>query len=85
MKRLIISVLVAAALTIGLSTLVQSPANGPTIFSAMLLPFYMVGALVSGNAHEPNEVVCYLSMFLFFFAVSLAVQLTWLNWRKAER
>ena len=85
MKRLLISVFVAAVLTVGVLTLVQRPANGPTIFSVLLLPFYMVGVLVSGNAHEPNELVCYLSMFLFFFVVSLAVQFTWLNWRRAGR
>jgi hypothetical protein len=77
MKRLLIAVLLAAALTAGLLALVELPSNGPTIFSLILLPFYMIGVLVSHNAHQPDEFACYASMFLFFFLVSLAGLAVW--------
>jgi hypothetical protein len=64
MKKLALSVLVAGIVTVTLVLLAQMPTTGPSIFSIVLLPFYVIGSIVSGNPHAPNEAVVYLSMFI---------------------
>jgi hypothetical protein len=85
MKKLLIAVLLATALTVGLLALAQLPSNGPTLFSLMILPFYIIGAMFSHNAHQPNEAVTYSTMFLFFFVVSFVGLAVWSRWRGSAK
>jgi len=85
MKRLLISVLLAAGLTAGLFAMARVPSKGPTIFTLMILPFYMVGALVSHNAHQPDEIAGYASMFLFFLLISYGGLVAWSKWRRGTK
>ena len=80
MKRVLISLSLAAVLTAGLLAVTRLPSSGPAFFSLLLLPFYMIGVVVSHNAHQPNELACYASMLLFFFLVSLAGLAVWTSW-----
>jgi len=84
MKRIAISLLIAAGLMAGFLALANRPSNGPNIFSVMEMPFYMVGALFSSNAHAPSEIACYSSMFLFFFFISFRAYVAWSNWRRGK-
>jgi len=88
MKRLLISILLAGAITAGLLAAAQLPSGGPTVVSLVILPFYMVGVLgvlFSHNAHQPNEIASYSSMFLFFFLISFGGQLVWSRRRGATK
>ena len=85
MKRLLIAIVLAAVLTAGLLALARLPASGPTVFSLLVLPFYMIGGMVSHNVHQPNEFACYASMFLFFFLVSLAGLAVWASWHGSAK
>jgi glucan phosphoethanolaminetransferase (alkaline phosphatase superfamily) len=76
-KRCFISAVLAAVLMAGLLYLADQPSNGPNIFTTSVLPFYMIGVLFSGNAHEPSEIPTYISMYLFFFVIVYAALFIW--------
>lgn len=77
MKRLVISIVLAGLTTWGIVALAQLPSGGPTILSLVILPFYMLGAVFSHNAHAPNELVSYSCMYLFFLLVCFGAQVIW--------
>ena len=77
LTRISISALVAAALMGGLLFAIRIPSRGPTIFSMLCLPFYMIGVLFSHSVHAPDEIATNTSMFLFFFVVAYAVFSLW--------
>lgn len=57
--------------------LAHQPSNGPNIFTMSVMPFYMVGVLFSGNAHQPSEIPAFISMYLFFFVFVYAALFLW--------
>ena len=81
-KRFLISAVLAVVLTVGLLYLAHQPSNGPNIFTLSTLPFYMIGVLFSGNAHQPSEIPAYLSMYLFFFIIVYAGLFIWSKLKK---
>lgn len=81
MKRLLIAVFLAAGLTSGLVALARVPSDGPMVFSLLILPFYMFGVAVSHNAHQPNEIASFGSMFCCFFLLTFGGQVLWSRYR----
>ena len=77
MKKLIIPIVVGLTLTAGIRLCAGLPSQGPTIWSIIVLPFYVIGGLVSGSIHAPNEIAIYAAMFAFFFLLALLVQVAW--------
>ena len=75
--RLLVSAAMAGLLMASLLYLAHQPSNGPNIFTMSVLPFYMIGVLFSGNAHQPSEIPAYISMYLFFYGLVYVVLLIW--------
>jgi len=76
-KRSLISTLLSVVLMALLLLGLRMPSNGPNIFSVFCLPFYMIGVLFTHNAHAPDDIVVYSSMFLFFFVITFIGQVLW--------
>lgn len=74
MSRILVSAAIAIAATAGLLFAIRIPSDGPSIFSMLILPFYMVGVVFSRNAHQPDTTATYISMFMFFFGIAFATQ-----------
>ena len=71
-KRVLISAIVAILLQaslVGLATVAQRTSNGQDVFTFCLMPFYIIGAFLSGSAEDPSGIIIYLSMFLAFFGI----------------
>ena len=71
--RLLISAALAVPLMLWWLHLARQPSDGPTILTNSIVPFYLFGALFSGNYHAPSEVTSYLSMYVFAFILVYAV------------
>jgi hypothetical protein len=71
--QFLVSAVLAGALTAGLLYAVSIPSKGPTIFSLLCLPFYMIGMHFSGSIHQPETIATFLSMFLFFFIITFGL------------
>ena len=73
-KGILICALVAAALEAGLLFAAHQPSNGPDIFTLCVVPFFAFASVFNGSL---GDVVFYLSMFLFFFAITFLAYLVW--------
>jgi hypothetical protein len=88
-KRILISIAAAAVLEIlwyGLMILAsQGPNNdGQDFVTQCSMPFYMIGALFSGSAEDPNSFAIFFSMFVFLLLVSYVAQIIWKRIRESS-
>ncbi len=83
-KRTLFSLIGAALLTLVVYLGLQMHSSGPDVFSLIILPFYIISSLVSGNPHEPNEAIGYTIMFAFFFCAVFACQVLWSKLRRGR-
>ena len=70
-KTLFVSLLVAAGITAGVHATVNLSSILGDISRIIIFPFYIVGSVVSGNVHAPNEAAGYIAMFICFFVLLL--------------
>jgi len=82
-KRSLVAALTSVVVVVLLLAGLRMPSGGPDVFSMVLLPFYMVGVMFSHNAHQPDEVATYSSMFIFFFIVTFTGQVLWSRWHRS--
>jgi len=74
-KGILICAVMAAALEAGLLFAEHQPSNGPNVFTLCVVPFFAFASAFIGSL---GNVVFYLSMFLFFFVITLLPYLLWL-------
>jgi hypothetical protein len=88
-KRILISIAAAAVLEIlwcGLMFIaLQGPNNdGQDFLTQCSMPFFMIGALFSGSAEDPNGFAMFFSMFVFLFFASYVAQIIWKRIRESS-
>jgi len=76
-KRVLISLALSVVLMALLFLGARTPSNGPTVFSLLCLPFFLVGKLFDHISRLSGEIAFYSSMFLFFFTASFVTQIIW--------
>ena len=84
-KRILISAIIAIVLEVswlGLASVAQRTSNGQDIFTLCLIPFYVIGAYLSGSAEDPSGFIIYFSMFLAFWGVVYLAVIGWSKLRK---
>jgi hypothetical protein len=73
-KGILICVLVAAVLEAALLLAARQPSNGPNMFTLCVVPFIILTSAFTGTF---GEVVFYLSIFFFFFGVTILGYWLW--------
>lgn len=72
MKHTFVAI-VALLLTFTVQILVNQPSGGPTILSFLVLPFYILGTVLSGNSHAASEWVVWLGLYKFIYAFLFSI------------
>ncbi len=79
--RLVIAAVLAAPLMLLWLSAARQPSDGPTVLGLSIFPFYLIGALFTGNVHSPSETAAFSSMYLFVVVVVYLALSMWTKMR----